>query len=182
MNIFEDFNIIKFKQKKPPSDNSLETYKEIQQIDGLKQDISFVKKYDEIIDVFKEVLDKNGLEYPKDLIKYIRKNTDSIILYLKNYHNRSRPNEIAKNYNIDLDVVNLSSAKTKSYPSGHSVQAMLIGLVLADLYPQIKDQILREAEKISLSRNIGRLHYQSDSVVGKELGKELYKHYKNKRT
>ena len=102
-------------------------------------------------------------------------------MYLKKYHDRSRPYEIAKNYDIDLDVVNLSSAKTKAYPSGHSAQAMLIGLVLADLYPQIRNEILKEAEKISLSRNIGRLHYESDSVVGKELGSELYKHYKNKR-
>ena len=181
MNIFEDFNILKFKQKKPPTADSLETYKEIQQIHSLKKDPSFVKKYDHVEDVFEKVLSKNGLEYPSDLIVYIIKNIDPIIMYLKKYHDRSRPYEIDKNYDIDLDVVNLSSAKTKAYPSGHSAQAMLIGLVLADLYPQIRNEILKEAEKISLSRNIGRLHYESDSVVGKELGSELYKHYKNKR-
>tara|TARA_R100001510_G_C7653498_1_gene211754 strand:+ start:2658 stop:3206 length:549 start_codon:yes stop_codon:yes gene_type:complete len=182
MNIFEDFNILKFKQKKPPTADSLETYKEIQQIHNLKKDPAFVKKYDRVRDTFKKVLNENGFDYPKDLIEYIIKNIDPIIIYLKKYHDRSRPNEIAKNYGIDLDVVDLSTAKTKAYPSGHSAQAVLIGLVLSDLYPQIRNQILREAEKISLSRNIGRLHYQSDSVVGKELGNELYKHYKNKRT
>ena len=39
---------------------------------------------------------------------------------------------------------------------------------------------MKEADNISLSRNIGRLHYGSDSQNGKNLGQALYKHYKNK--
>tara|TARA_R100001440_G_scaffold2666_4_gene7379 strand:- start:487 stop:1050 length:564 start_codon:yes stop_codon:yes gene_type:complete len=180
MNIFDDFNLIKFKNQKPPTDNSLTTLKEIKEIDNLKIDVSFVKYYDEVYDVFKKIIEKNGYEFPSDLVKYLINNSRETILNLKNYHKRSRPNEIAKNYNINLDVVDLKSAKTKAYPSGHSAQAELIGLVLSDIYPNLRSQIMKEANNISLSRNIGRLHYASDSQNGLDLGKAMYQHYKTK--
>ena len=46
--------------------------------------------------------------------------------------------------------------------------------------PSLKTKIMKEANNVSLSRNIGRLHYASDSQNGKHLGQVLYKHYKNK--
>tara|TARA_R100000654_G_scaffold15538_1_gene33084 strand:+ start:2039 stop:2602 length:564 start_codon:yes stop_codon:yes gene_type:complete len=180
MNIFDDFNLIKFKNQKPPTDNSLTTLKEIKDIDNLNVDEKFVKYYDGVENVFKNVIEKNGYEYPKDLVTYLVKFSRPTIISLKNYHGRSRPNEIAKNYNIDLDVVDLKSAKTKAYPSGHSAQAELIGLVLSDMYPNLRSQIMKEANNISLSRNIGRLHYASDSKNGTDLGKAMYEHYKIK--
>ena len=180
MNIFDDFNLIKFKNQKPPTDNSLTTLKEIKDIDNLNVDEKFVKYYDGVENVFKNVIEKNGYEYPKDLVTYLVEFSRPTIISLKNYHGRSRPNEIAKNYNIDLDVVDLKSAKTKAYPSGHSAQAELIGLVLSDMYPNLRSQIMKEANNISLSRNIGRLHYASDSKNGTDLGKAMYEHYKIK--
>ena len=180
MNIFDDFNLIKFKNQKPPTDNSLTTLKEIKDIDNLNIDEKFVKYYDGVEDVFKNVIEKNGYEYPSDLVKYLVEFSRPTIIKLKNYHGRSRPNEIAKNYNIDLDVVDLKSAKTKAYPSGHSAQAELIGLILSDIYPNLRSQIMKEADNISLSRNIGRLHYASDSKNGTDLGKAMYEHYKIK--
>ena len=143
MNIFDDFNLIKFKNQKPPTDNSLTTLKEIKDIDNLNVDEKFVKYYDGVENVFKNVIEKNGYEYPKDLVTYLVKFSRPTIISLKNYHGRSRPNEIAKNYNIDLDVVDLKSAKTKAYPSGHSAQAELIGLVLSDMYPNLRSQIMK---------------------------------------
>ncbi len=180
MNVFNDFNLIKFKNKKPPADNSLATFKEINYIDSLYKNKSFVEYYDNIPKVFKNIVEKYGHKFPSNTIEYLLKNTGSIIMQLKNYHNRPRPKEIARNYNIDLEIVDLSSAKTKSYPSGHSAQAELIGLVLSDMYPNLRTKIMKEADNVSLSRNIGRLHYGSDSQNGKHLGQALYKHYKNK--
>ena len=71
MNIFDDFNLIKFKNQKPPTDNSLTTLKEIKDIDNLNVDEKFVKYYDGVEDVFKNVIEKNGYEYPKDLVTYL---------------------------------------------------------------------------------------------------------------
>tara|TARA_R100000544_G_C2208911_1_gene50844 strand:- start:345 stop:899 length:555 start_codon:yes stop_codon:yes gene_type:complete len=181
MNIFEDFNLINFKNKKPPSDNSLMTFKEIKEIDNLYSNKKFVKYYDNISKVFKNIIQKFGKKFPDNFVVDLLKSTEESILKLKNYHNRIRPDKIAKNYNIDLDIVNLNSAKTPSYPSGHSAQAEFLGLVLSDMYPNLRSQIMKEANNISLSRNIGRLHYDSDSKNGKELGQAFYKHYKLKK-
>ena len=43
------FNINSFKNKKPPADNSLKTFSEIQELDKIPIDKSFVKKYDDIV-------------------------------------------------------------------------------------------------------------------------------------
>ncbi len=48
MNVFNDFNLIKFKNKKPPADNSLATFKEINYIDSLYKNKSFVKYQENI--------------------------------------------------------------------------------------------------------------------------------------
>ena len=112
---------------------------------------SFVEYYDNIPKVFKNIVEKYGHKFPSNTIEYLLKNTGSIIMQLKNYHNRPRPKEIARNYNI-----------------------------LSDMYPNLRTKIMKEADNISLSRNIGRLHYGSDSQNGKNLGQALYKHYKNK--
>ena len=181
MNVFNDFNLIKFKNQKPASDNSLITFKEIKHIDSLFTNKKFVKYYDNIPKVFKNIIKNFGKKFPEDFIMDLLNDTQDLILKLKNYHNRSRPNEVAKNYNIDLDVVDLATAKTKSYPSGHSAQAELLGLILSDMYPNLRSQIMKEANNISLSRNVGRLHYDSDSQNGKQLGQALYKHYKIKK-
>jgi hypothetical protein len=37
------------------------------------------------------------------------------------------------------------------------------------------------AEKISISRNVGRVHFPSDSKLGEKLGEDLFEFLKNKR-
>jgi len=181
MNVFNDFNLNKFKNQKPFNDSSLATFKEIKDIDSLYSDINFVKYHDNIPRVFKNLIEKYGYNFPSNLVSYLLKNTESLIISLKNYHNRSRPNEVAKNYNIDLNFVKLKTAQTKSYPSGHSTQAELIGLVLSDMFPNLRTQIMKQASNISLSRKIAKVHYNSDIKNGKHLGKKLYEHYKLKK-
>ena len=70
--------------------------------------------------------------------------------------------------------------KTPSYPSGHSVQGMLIGKVLSDKYPRSRKGFMATAKNISYSRRVARAHYKSDSKMGEELGNSMYKHIKNK--
>jgi membrane-associated phospholipid phosphatase len=74
----------------------------------------------------------------------------------------------------------MSSMKTKSYPSGHSVQGTLIAKVLGDKYPKTKSAFVKTGENISYSRRVARAHYKSDSKMGEQLGNSMYKHIKNK--
>ena len=82
--------------------------------------------------------------------------------------------------NIKIKDYEMSSMKTPSYPSGHSVQGILIAKVLGDKYPKAKSAFAKTGENISYSRRVAHAHYKSDSKMGKKLGNSMYKHIKNK--
>ena len=104
----KNFDYDKFKKTKPPKDNSLETFKEIQSINKLRKDEDFVKNNDNIYDAYVSVVGKEDGEQIKDLIN----NSNDIILKLKKYFNRPRPKKLAKNFGIKLEDIELDSMKT----------------------------------------------------------------------
>ena len=172
--MFKNFDIKPFKKKKPPSDNSFDTAQEIKALKKIKLNKSFVKKYDNIEASFKKTAEENGIDnYDEKIAAKLIKESAPVILKLKKYHNRPRPYDLDKS----LSSVKMDSMKTKSYPSGHSAQGMLIALVLKDKYGK-GSAFMQTAKNISDSRNMAHAHYLSDSKNGKELGKQLYKHIK----
>ena len=172
--MFKDFDISSFKKMKPPSDNSFDTDQEIKALKKIPLKKDFVKKYDNIEAAFKKTADEQGVkDYDKKIAAKLIKESAPVILELKKHHNRPRPYELDKN----LSSVKMDSMKTKSYPSGHSAQGMLIASVLKDKYGKGK-AFMQTAKNISDSRNIAHAHYKSDSVNGTKLGKQLYKHIK----
>ena len=172
--MFKDFDISSFKKMKPPSDNSFDTDQEIKALKKIPLKKDFVKKYDNIEAAFKKTAEENNIkDYDKKIAAKLIKESAPVILELKKYHNRPRPYELDKN----LSSVKMDSMKTKSYPSGHSAQSMLIASVLKDKYGKGK-AFMQTAKNISDSRNIAHAHYKSDSVNGTKLGKQLYKHIK----
>ena len=174
--MFDKFNIDKFKNIKPPADNSFTTMQEVKQLNTIPMNISDVKKYDNIEGAFeKTAKDNNIKDYDKKIAAKLIKESAPVILKLKKYHNRPRPYELDKS----LQAVKMKSMNTPSYPSGHSAQSMLIALVLKDKYGK-SSAFMQTAKNISDSRNMAHAHYPSDSKNGTELGKQLYKHIKNK--
>ena len=89
-------------------------------------------------------------------------------------------NFLAKEYNIKLGEVIISSMKTPSYPSRHSTQGYLIGHYLSEKYddPKLMKEFMAEAKIISDNRNIGCAHYPSDSKIGIDLGKKMFRYIK----
>ena len=176
MEMLKDFNISSFKKIKPPSDNSFDTAQEIKALKKIKLNKSFVKKYDNIEAAFKKTAEEQGVkDYDKNIAAKLIKESAPVILELKKYHNRPRPYDLDKN----LSAIKMKSMNTASYPSGHSAQGMLIASVLKDKYGK-GSAFMQTAKNISDSRNIARAHYPSDSKNGTELGKQMYKHIKNK--
>ena len=174
--MLKDFNISGFKKQKPPSDNSFDTAQEIKALKKIKLNKSFVKKYDNIEAAFKKTAEEQGVkDYDKNIAAKLIKESAPVILELKKYHNRPRPYDLDKN----LSAIKMKSMNTASYPSGHSAQGMLIASVLKDKYGK-GSAFMQTAKNISDSRNIARAHYPSDSKNGTELGKQMYKHIKNK--
>ena len=173
--MFKDFDTKPFKKKKPPVDSGYTTRTEINELKKIPLKKDFVKKFDNIESAFKKTAEEQGIkDYDKKIAAKLIKESAPVILELKKHHNRKRPYELDKN----LKAIVLKSMKTPSYPSGHSVQGMLIGNALKMKYG--KSAFMQTAKNISYSRRVARAHYKSDSKVGEELGNSMYKHIKNK--
>ena len=175
--MFKDFDIKPFKKKKPPIDSGYTTRTEMNELKKIPLKKAFVKKYDNIEAAFKKTAKEQGVEdYDKNIAAKLIKESAPVILELKKYHDRPRPYELDKK----LTAFKMKSMETPSYPSGHSVQGILIGKVLSDKYPRSRKGFMATAKNISYSRRVARAHYKSDSKMGEELGNSMYKHIKNK--
>ena len=173
--MFKDFDIKPFKKKKPPVDSGYTTRTEINELKKIPLKKDFVKKYDDIEAAFKKTAKEQGIkDYDKKIATRLIKESAPVILELKKYHNRPRPYELDKK----LSAFVMKSMKTPSYPSGHSVQGMLIGSALKMKYG--KSAFMQTAKNISYSRRVAHAHYKSDSKVGEEIGNSMFKHIKNK--
>jgi len=163
---------------KPPVDSGYTTRTEINELKKIPLNKSFVKKFDNIETAFAKTAKDNNVEnYDKKVAAKLIKDSAPVILELKKFHNRPRPKDLDKN----LPNYEMSSMKTPSYPSGHSVQGTLIAKVLGDKYPKAKSAFNKTGENISYSRRVARAHYKSDSKMGEKLGNSMYKHIKNKK-
>ena len=178
--LFKDFNINKFKKKKPPGNKSLGTFKEIKDLKKIKGDRKFVEDKDNVFTAFKSVAEKNKIDYPSKLVKSLLDDSSDVIMELKNFYKRSRPRVVAEEVGVKLDDIELKTMKTPSYPSGHSAQGFLVGKVLADKYPEASKDFIKEAKDISYSRNVAKAHYKSDSRFGEKLGTSMYEYVKDK--
>ena len=177
--MFKDFDISSFKKMKPPGNSTFDTMQEVKELKSIPINKKFVKDNDNIEAAFKKTAKDNNIEdyNPKVAAKLI-KDSAPVIMELKKYFDRPRPKTIAKKMNIKMKDIEMSSMKTPSYPSGHSVQGMLIGSVLKMKYS--KSAFMQTAKNISYSRRVARAHYKSDSKLGEDIGNSMYKHIKNK--
>jgi ribosomal protein RSM22 (predicted rRNA methylase) len=179
--MFKGFNLDRFKNMKPPSDASFTTAQEIKQLSKIPLNKDSVKRFDNIEKTFANIAAKNNItNYDPKLVSDLIKKSAPVIIKLKKHFNRPRPKVLARKMGIDMQDYEMESMKTSSYPSGHSTQGVLIGMVLADKYPKAAKQFKQAGKNISDSRNIARAHYKSDSNMGKKLGAAMYEHIKNK--
>lgn len=60
-----------------------------------------------------------------------------------------------------------------SYPSGHATRAFAWAVVLGELFPAKKEELLARAKEIGQSRLIVGVHYPSDVAAGTKLGQAI---------
>jgi len=147
--MFKDFNTSSFKKMKPPGDNTFDASQEVKALSKIPLKKEFVKKFDNIESAFaKTAKDNNIKDYDKKIPAKLIKASAPIILELKKHFNRPRPKVLAKKMNIKMKDYEMSSMKTASYPSGHSVQGILIAKVMKINKPYArKVQILTVLEQ-----------------------------------
>ena len=172
--MLKGFPIQKYLDKKPPNENSVTTKGEVKELSKLPIREKFIKEKDDIKKSFESIVGKD------EIIQKLINESAPIIMKIKKHHNRPRPKVIAKKMKTKMEDMEMASMKTPSYPSGHSVQGILIANVLADKYPNKKDKLKKMGRDISYSRRSARAHYKSDSLFGEQIGKDMYKHIKNR--
>tara|TARA_R110001592_G_scaffold154219_2_gene383160 strand:+ start:546 stop:1097 length:552 start_codon:yes stop_codon:yes gene_type:complete len=176
---FKNFNVSRFMSTNPPSDYSFDTSQEIKELSKIPLNKRFVEEKDDITSYFKKIGEREGIDfYPEVISEKLIELTAPMIMKLKNHYDRPRPKVLASKMGIKLNDIEMSSMKTPSYPSGHSVQGVLIGNVLATMFPLSANEFLKAGKDISYSRNIARAHYKSDSKFGEAIGLELHKYLK----
>lgn len=120
----------------------------------------------------KKYLKKMKVEFHENELRDIVQQAVPTIRYFKNKFNRKRPFEIDGN----LDVLGSTTNKTRSYPSGHSTQAMIIALYVAQKFPKHRDGLMEAAKEVGMGRVKAGFHFLSDHVAGQMLGTKMFEH------
>ena len=178
---FEDVDLDQWQGYPPPRNSSQVTKNEIHNLISLGQnrdqwEKDIIMHDKKIMEAFKEYIDEHELEVDLDRIRKIKNQAHPILLSLKRYYNRPRPQVLAKKLGLDLTFFPLKTAETPSYPSGHATLGRLVAKLVADEVPfEHRRNILTVGERIGKSRQIAGAHYQSDTEFGHRLGDELYR-------
>jgi hypothetical protein len=169
-NMFKDFDVDSFKDQTPPEDDSKETKKEVDYLSTLDLDKKFVQEKDDVVGNFFEFLDSKNIKYDEDFLKKVKQDATEVIRTLKKHFKRLRP------FKLDdkLDDMSMKSMSGYSYPSGHSTQSNLLGLILTKFYPKYEKDFKKIVKDITQSRQMAKAHYPSDIKAGKMLAKMMY--------
>ena len=177
--MFADFDLKQLKSMPPPRNSSNQTLRELISLDKIMMPVEQIKAADNIDEYFSAFFQKNHLKFPKDKVRRLVKDSRPLIQILKYYYNRPRPEQIAKAMSLKFHNEPLESAKTPAYPSGHSIQGMLVGKYLATLYPEHANELMGLADDISKSRLAANVHYPTDSIFGEKIALALYLYMRN---
>jgi hypothetical protein len=112
----------------------------------------------------------------EELIIEVVKDVQNLIYRLKFHYQRPRPFQLAQYYKLKLFPYKSHSAHTPSYPSGHTIQSIVILNVIGNKYPTEYQYCKELIEDIAYSRIFLGVHYPSDNDGGREIGKAILKH------
>lgn len=107
------------------------------------------------------------------LLNVANKELAKTVFYYKKQFNRVRPSFLETELSIAIPNPN-----HPAYPSGHATQAMVFALLLAEIHPDKREQLIRDAKSIGTNREIAGVHYRSDSVAGYALAAKLVTEWK----
>lgn len=171
----------KFENIPFPTNDSMETYKELLQIKDALEDLndqnqSLYKMIDD--DIFKYyglAFSKIGLNLNMEVVEKISTWLAPLIMKLKMHYQRPRPFQLAIYTDINLFPYASFPAQAPAYPSGHGGQSYFLCLVLSEFFPEKKDKIMPIADVVSYARIARGVHFHSDNVFGRYIAAEILK-------
>ena len=165
-----------------PTNTSDETKNELEYLTKLtkeasEEDLNFCKLIEtNHYDFFVIVAKKLGLNVSKEEILKWVEDIDPVLFYLKDKFNRPRPYQLAKELNLPLYPITASDANSAAYPSGHTLDFLVILYHFGKMKPEIAEEVDELYHKIKRVRELSGLHYPSDRKISEYLFKELIKY------
>ena len=161
-----------------PTPPSLEeTAKEIEAMIKLRSlrekhqtDIDREIELEGVYEKFYTVLNASPETHPKmaEFMSNVFDDSTLVVFYFKNHFNRARPYHYYPAINATIDP-----PEHPSYPSGHAAQSYSLALALAEVFPNRRTDLITVAYKITTNREIGGVHFKSDSEAGKTTAMQL---------
>lgn len=164
-----------------PANSSQETKKEIEYLVSVTKNLSKdQKRFCELMennhyDLFVIVAKKLGISVTKNQILKWVGDIDPIIFYLKDKFNRPRPYQLAKEMGLNLYPVIRTDANSAAYPSGHTMDFLVILYHFGKLKPESIKILNNFYQKIKNVRELSGVHYPSDRKVSEYIFKQLAK-------
>lgn len=103
-----------------------------------------------------------------ELFQQVGVDESSVLRAAKHEFDRPRPFTVEPRLNPVI-----ARPSSASYPSGHSTWAYATALVLADMVPERRAQILARADEFAHNRSVAGVHYPSDVEAGRLAGTTL---------
>tara|TARA_R100000541_G_scaffold16598_1_gene26238 strand:- start:121 stop:714 length:594 start_codon:yes stop_codon:yes gene_type:complete len=156
----------------PPVDDLTEAY-QVEKIirQRTEKDVQSIQDHDqEPYYAIRKVCEENGIEFHDSEFKQIIKESVPIIKHFKDFFNRARPVEVLSSLNTLPSKTN----KTKSYPSGHACQSVILARYVAGKVPQLEKELMKAAYECGYGRVQAGFHYVSDYDTGNLLGEKMY--------
>jgi acid phosphatase (class A) len=113
------------------------------------------------------VLDVEKLPKTTALFEKVAKDNKQTIDAGKDHWKRVRP------YELDPTLLHGDKEPSPSYPSGHSTRGTVYALLLAELFPDKRDDILKYGREIGWLRVVTGKHYPTDIYAGRVLGQAI---------
>ena len=157
----------------PPPVEDLEEAYEVEEIVSMRtpEQVQSVRAHDqEPYYAIRKVCQENGLEFHDGEFTQIIKESVPIITHFKDFFNRARPVEVLPRLNTLPSQTN----KTRSYPSGHAAQSVIIARYVAGKVPKLEKELMKAAYECGYGRVLAGFHYLSDYEVGNLLGEKMY--------
>ncbi len=96
---------------------------------------------------------------------------DPLTFYLKYKFNRPRPYQLANELKIPLYPIILTDANSAAYPSGHTMDFLVILYNFGKMKPELVGQLLPIYNSVKKVREISGVHYPSDRKISEEIFK-----------
>ncbi len=113
-------------------------------------------------------------KFPKTekLFEEVKKDIGDPINVAKDHWKRKRP------YEIDETLLFGKPERNSSYPSGHSARGTVYAMVLAEVFPDKREEILVVGREIGWDRVVIGKHFPTDIQAGRVLAQAIFRELK----